>query len=223
MLVHRNRTEVGRQLADRLRAMALPRPVVLALPRGGVPIGVEIARALGAPIDLLLVRKIGAPDQPELAVGAVVEGEPPALVVNRDVQSACGMSDAQLQAAERRELAEIARRRAVYLGGRAPLPLAGTTAIVVDDGIATGASVRAALRALRRRGPSRVVLATGVAAADTLDQLRGELDDVVCLATPAPLHAIGLHYEDFTQLDDAQVVSLLRSADTKPTGTGVMP
>lgn len=209
----RNRTEAGRQLADILVRMALPRPVVLALPRGGVPLGVEIARALAAPLDLLLVRKIGAPGQPELALGAVVDGERPELVVNRDVQAACGVTDAELHEAEQRQLVEIERRRAVYLKGRSPVALGGASAIVVDDGIATGATVRAALRALRRRNPARLVLAVGVAPPDTIAMLRDEVDDIVCLQTPEPLRAVGLYYDDFSQLDDDDVVALLNSVE----------
>ena len=213
MTSFRNRSEAGRKLADILVRMALPRPVVLALPRGGVPLGVEIARALAAPLDLLLVRKIGAPGQPELALGAVVDGERPELVVNRDVQAACGVTDAQLHDAERRQLAEIERRRAVYLKGRAPVALSGASAIVVDDGIATGATVRAALRAVRRRNPARLVLAVGVAPPDAIAMLRDEVDDVVCLLTPEPLRAVGLYYDDFSQLDDDDVVALLKSVE----------
>jgi putative phosphoribosyl transferase len=142
-----DRADAGRQLARRLLHLKNKDPVVLALPRGGVPIGHEVATALDAPLDLVLVRKIGAPGQPELALGAVVDGEPPETVLNQDLVDALGVTDNDINAIKRRELAEISRRRRAYLGRRAPVPVAGRTAIVVDDGIATGATMRAALRA----------------------------------------------------------------------------
>ena len=205
-----NRTEAGRALAQRLSRMALPAPiVVLALPRGGVPIGVEVARVLKAPLDLLLVRKIGAPWQRELAVAAVVDGQPPDIVLDRETMAMTGVDQAYVDAEARSELAEIERRRGVYLRGRAPIGVEGATAIVVDDGIATGTTVRAALKALRRRRPARLVLAVPVAPSDTLAELRSEVDDVVCLAEPFPFHAIGLHYLDFHQVSDDEVLAAL--------------
>jgi len=205
-----NRTEAGRALAQRLSRMALPAPiVVLALPRGGVPIGVEVARALKAPLDLLLVRKIGAPWQRELAVAAVVDGQPPDIVLDRETMAMTGVNQAYVDAEAKSELAEIERRRGVYLRGRAPIGVEGATAIVVDDGIATGTTVRAALKALRRRHPARLVLAVPVAPSDTLAELRSEVDDVVCLAEPFPFHAIGLHYVDFHQVSDDEVLAAL--------------
>jgi putative phosphoribosyl transferase len=205
-----DRAEAGRLLAQRLAGMALPPPVVvLALPRGGVPVAAEIARALHAPLDLLLVRKIGVPWQPELALAAVVDGDEPQVVVDEEVQRMCGADRAYIDAQAAHELAEIERRRRVYLRGRAPLAVAGATAVVVDDGIATGTSVRAALKALRRRRPKRLVLAVPVAPSDTLAALRAEVDDLVCLAEPEPFRAIGLHYDDFHQLDDAEVLAAL--------------
>ncbi len=205
-----DRLEAGRLLAQRLAAMRLPPPVVvLALPRGGVPVAAEVARALHAPLDLLLVRKIGVPWQPELALAAVVDGDEPQIVVDDEVQRMCGAERDYIDAQAAHELAEIERRRRVYLRGRAPLGVAGATAVVVDDGIATGTSVRAALKALRRRRPKRLVLAVPVAPSDTLAALRAEVDDVVCLAEPEPFRAIGLHYDDFHQLDDAEVLAAL--------------
>jgi len=205
-----NRTEAGRALAQRLSRMALPAPiVVLALPRGGVPIGVEVARALKAPLDLLLVRKIGAPWQRELAVAAVVDGQPPDIVLDRETMAMTGVNQAYVDAEAKSELVEIERRRGVYLRGRAPIGVEGATAIVVDDGIATGTTVRAALKALRRRHPARLVLAVPVAPSDTLAELRSEVDDVVCLAEPFPFHAIGLHYVDFHQVSDDEVLAAL--------------
>ena len=193
-------------LADR---PDLPPPVVLALPRGGVPVAAEVAERLGAPLDLVMVRKIGVPDQPELAAAAVVEGDPPTRVENREVIAACGIGEAELEAAERRELAEIARRRAAWMAGRPPPPVEGRTVIVVDDGVATGATTRAALAALRARSPAALVLAVPVAPAETLARLRGEVDTALCLATPEPFWAIGVHYDDFAQLTDAEVIDTL--------------
>jgi putative phosphoribosyl transferase len=210
-----DRSAAGRALAARLVRMA-PRPpvVVLALPRGGVPIGAEVARALKAPLDLLLVRKIGAPWQPELAVAAVVDGQPPDIVVDEETMALTGVDDAYIQAQARDEVREIERRRGVYLRGRTPVAVDGATVIVVDDGIATGTTVRAALKALRRRHPARLVLAVPVAPSDTLAALRTEVDDIVCLAEPFPFHAIGLHYVDFHQVGDDEVLAALAQANT---------
>lgn len=209
-----DRESAGRALAERLAASTFDNPpVVLALPRGGVPVALPVARRLHAPLDLLLVRKIGVPWQPELALAAVVEGEPPVLVIDDEVQAMVGASRAELDAAQADALAEIARRRARYLPGRAPVPLAGRTAIVVDDGIATGTTVRAALQGLRRRRPAALVLAVPVAPADTLARLRAEADTVICLHQPSPFRAVGLHYVDFHQVGDDEVVAALRAAD----------
>lgn len=205
-----NRSEAGRLLARRVQAMGLADPVVLALPRGGVPVAVEVARALGAPLDLLLVRKIGAPQQPELAVGAVGEGGE--LFVDRHLMDLTGATDEYVARQSREQLAEIARRRTAYLGGRAPLPLAGRTAVVVDDGIATGATVHAALKALRRRGPASVVLAVPVASREAVAALSADVDELVCLAQPALFRAVGEHYADFDQVSDGEVEQLMRMA-----------
>ena len=208
-----DRTEAGRALAQRLSRMSLPPPiVVLALPRGGVPIGAEVARALNAPLDLLLVRKIGAPWQRELAVAAVVDGQPPDIVLDEETMAATGVDQAYVETEARQELQEIERRRRTYLRGRAPTSVEGATAIVVDDGIATGTTVRAALKALRRRNPARLVLAVPVAPSDTLAALRAEVDEIVCLAEPYPFHAIGLHYGDFHQVGDDEVLAALAAA-----------
>jgi putative phosphoribosyl transferase len=204
-----NRADAGRQLARRLLPLKDESPVVLALPRGGVPVGHEVAEALGAPLDLVLVRKIGAPDQPELALGAVVDGDRPETVLNQDLIDALGVTDDDIRAIERRELAEIGRRRRMYLGRRARVPVAGRTAIVVDDGIATGATVRAALRAIRRQKPKRLVLAVPVAPAEVVAKIKAEVDDVVCLMTPEPFYAISIHYADFAQLADNDVMAIL--------------
>jgi len=208
-----DRRAAGRLLAERLASMPLARPiVVLALPRGGVPVAAEVARRLQAPLDLLLVRKIGVPWQRELALAAVVDGERPELVFDDEVRNLVRVEPAYIEEETAAALREIERRRQLYLGGRASLPLRGVTAIVVDDGIATGTSMRAALRALRRRQPAHLVLAVPVAPPDTLEQLRGEVDAVVCLAAPALFHAVGAHYKDFHQVADDEVLAALRTA-----------
>ena len=217
-----DRAEAGRRLAERLLALRLPMPaVVLALPRGGVPIGAVIASALGVPLDLLLVRKIGLPWQPEVALAAVVEGTPPEVVVDEDLQRAARIDCGYIEAQTAKALREIERRRALYLGGRAPLDIAGRTVIVVDDGLATGTTARAALAALRRRRPTRLVLAVPVAPHDTIEALRPEVDQVVCLAQPEPFVAVGAHYVDFHQLSDDEVLAEL--AGMRRTAPGTAP
>ena len=203
--IYRDRNEAGETLARALRARAFTRPVVVALPRGGVPVARAVARALHAPLDLILVRKIGVPGQPELAAGAIVDGPPEQIFLNQPLMRNLGLSRADLApviAARRDELAE---RRRDWLAGRTALDLAGRDAIVVDDGIATGATMRAALMALRERRPARIVLAVPVAAADTLDELRGLADEVVCPLVPADFRAVGLHYRDFAQVPSEAV------------------
>lgn len=208
-----NRAMAGQLLGQRLARERLPGPlVVVALPRGGVPVGAEVARLLHAPLELLIVRKIGAPWQRELAVAAVVDGESPEIVVDEETSAATGADRAYIEREAAVELREIERRRQTYLRGRAPLDLAGSTAILVDDGIATGTTVRAALKALRRRHALRVVLAVPVAAHETLMALRLLCDRIVCLAEPQPLRAVGLHYVDFHQVSDAEVVAALDAA-----------
>ncbi|MDX1610411.1 MAG: phosphoribosyltransferase family protein [Halofilum sp. (in: g-proteobacteria)] len=204
-----NRTEAGRLLAGELQARHYADPVVLALPRGGVPVAAEVASALRAPLDLVLVRKIGVPYQPELALAAVVDGEQPELVINEDVRRHAGVDDAELAELEAAELHELERRRALYLQDRPRAPIRDRTAIVVDDGIATGATVRAALLALRRAQPARLVLAIPVAPPDTVQRLRAEVDELVCLETPRWFGAIGAFYRDFRQTSDREVIDLL--------------
>jgi predicted phosphoribosyltransferase len=209
MTMFRDRTEAGEKLADALADLALPDPVVLALPRGGVPVAAPVARRLNAPLDLLLVRKIGAPGHEELAVGAVVDGPVHEAVFNATVLRMLGMDEADFAPVIDRKLAEIETRRAAYLGGAVPVPVEGRTAIVVDDGIATGATVKAALRGLQRRNPASVVLAVPVAPPDSLAELRPLVDRVVCLDAPADFYAVGAHYRDFPQVEDEEVVALL--------------
>lgn len=208
----RDRHDAGRKLAAALAGFKGQDCVVLALPRGGVPIGAEIAESLGAPLDVLLVRKIGAPYQPELAIGAVVDGGNPIVVRNEELLRLTGTTDQTFDHICKRELAEIERRRRAYVQGRKALDPAGRIAIVVDDGIATGATMRAALRATRARKPSKLVLAVPVAAADTLADLGREADQTVCLATPDPFGAVGLFYSDFGQVSDDDVIALLSRA-----------
>lgn len=208
-----DRAQAGRLLAQRLAGAGYDGPVVvLALPRGGVPIGAEVARTLGAPLDLLLVRKIGAPWQAELAVAAVVDGTPPQTVVDESTCALTGVSRSYIESQVAPALHEIDRRRQVYLSGRRPVELTGATVIVVDDGIATGTTMRAALKALRLRRPRRLVLAVPVAPADTLALLGPEVDEIVCLEQPFPFHAIGAHYVDFHQVGDDEVIAALDAA-----------
>ncbi len=208
----RDRRHAGRELATRLAAEIEGPAVVLALPRGGVPVALEIAKALGAPLDLVMVRKIGAPGQPELAVAAVADGEHPELVVNPDVLRMTGVDEAWLEQQKERELEEIARRRRRYLGDRPRPSLEGRAAIVVDDGIATGATMLAALRAVRRARPRALVLAVPVAPPDTVERLASEVDRLICLHTPRDFVAVGQFYEDFTQTDDEEVIAALAAA-----------
>jgi putative phosphoribosyl transferase len=208
----RDRREAGVALARRLAGLELADPVVLALPRGGVPVAVEVARELHAPLDLLLVRKIGAPMQPELAVAAIVDGAQHDLVVDDETLAWSGATREYVDAEAQRQLVEIERRRRLYLGAREPVEIAGRTAIVVDDGIATGTTVRAALKALRRRHPARLVLAVPVAPREAVAELGREVDQLVCLETPQWFRAVGAHYDDFTQVEDDEVIDLLAGA-----------
>jgi putative phosphoribosyl transferase len=204
-----NRTEAGRQLAAALLKYKDQQPVILALPRGGVVVAAEVAQALEAPLDLILVRKIGVPFQPELAMGAVVDGAQPVIVRNEDVIRMAGIQEADFKAVCEGELAEIERRRQRYLGGRERVEVKDRTAIVVDDGVATGATTRAALRAMRVRNPKKLVLAVPVAPTESLAELRTEADDLVCLEDHEAFGAIGFYYSDFRQVSDQQVIDTL--------------
>lgn len=207
-----DRRDAGRQLAEALTRYRQSHAVVLALPRGGVPVGFEIAKALGAPLDVLMVRKIGAPGHAELGLGAVVDRDEPQLVLNDEVIRRVRPPPGYVEEEMRRQLVEIEQRRCRYVGDRAAFSVGGKTVIVVDDGIATGATVKAALRAVLRGHPARLVLAVPVAPGDSLDELAAECDDIVCLATPEPFYAVGPHYRDFTQTEDEEVTRLLAEA-----------
>jgi putative phosphoribosyl transferase len=205
----RNRSDAGRKLAMRLKKYKDQHPVILALPRGGVPVASEVAAALEAPIDLVIVRKIGVPSQPELAMGAVVDGESPIVIRNEDVIRLAGVDEAEFQKVCRQELAEIERRRHRYLGGRERAVVKNHVAIVIDDGIATGATTRAALRATRMREPKKLILAVPVAPTDTLAEMQGEADEVICLEDHEIFGAIGYFYDDFRQTSDEEVIDIL--------------
>lgn len=204
-----DRRDAGRKLAGLLRTYASEKPLVLALPRGGVPVAFEVAKALGAPLDLLIVRKIGAPSNPEYGIGAVIDGAEPQVVLNEEAMRMLRPPHAYVEAETRRQLAEIERRRIAYVGGREPLSPHGKTVIVVDDGVATGATVRAALRGLKKVGAAKIILAVPVAPRDVLESLRAEADEIVCLDAPDDFPSVGYYYADFTQTEDDEVISLL--------------
>jgi len=207
-----DRDDAGRQLAQRLDHLRDRDPVVLGLPRGGVPVAAAVAEALDAPLDVLVVRKLGAPHQPELAIGAVTNGRQPQRVVNEDVVRMLGISDEYLETAVQREVDEVKRRQSLYRSGRDPVDVTGRTTIVVDDGIATGATVRAGLKALRAQQPLALVLAVPVGPDATIEQMREDADEVICLETPRDFYAVGQHYRQFTQTTDEQVIRLLDEA-----------
>jgi putative phosphoribosyl transferase len=202
-----DRADAGRRLAAKLEHLRGQPAVVLGLPRGGVPVAFEVARALGAPLDVIVVRKLGVPYQPELAMGAI--GEDGVRVVNERVKTLAGVSDAAFAEVEARERVELERRARRFRGDRPRVPLAGLTAIVVDDGIATGSTARAACEVVRAQDATRVVLATPIAPPNTVTDLRDVADEIVCVETPAHFFAIGEWYTDFSQTSDAEVVALL--------------
>jgi putative phosphoribosyl transferase len=208
-MIYRDRTDAGGRLAKELARFAREDPIVLALPRGGVLVAAEVAEALDAPLDLLFVRKIGVPYQPELAMGAVVDGRRPHIIRNEDVIAYSGISEEAFEAVVRTELAELDRRRARYVSGRPRADVRDRVVIVVDDGIATGATTRAALEAIQEQGPKKLVLAVPVAPTTTLGELSGAADEIVCLQSHEPFYAIGLYYDDFHQVSDAEVLSVL--------------
>lgn len=204
-----DRREAGRAFVPEIAALHLVNPLILALPRGGVPVAREVATALGAELDLLLVRKIGAPGHEEYGIGAVAEGAQPQLVVSEEVLRLVDPPPGYLEAEQARQLAEIERRRFTWRGGRPPIPVAGRICVVVDDGVATGNTARAAIRALRFDGAARIILAVPVAPPDVIESLAQEVDTLICLKTPEPFLAVSLHYHHFGQLGDEQVAELL--------------
>jgi putative phosphoribosyl transferase len=204
-----SREEAGDAIARILARMKLVNPVILALPRGGIPIGLICAKTINAPLDLLMVRKIGVPWQPELAAAAIVDGPAHELVMNEDVMKACGLTRDDLQPAIDRELAELARRRRTYLAGRKAVDLESRSVVIVDDGIATGVTLKAGLQAVKRRKPRSIIVAVPVAPSDAIQELEALVDRVVCLAQPEPFMAIGNQYVDFHPLTDEEVIKLL--------------
>nr|WP_231514087.1 phosphoribosyltransferase family protein [Microbispora rosea] len=206
-----DRRDAGLRLGELLRGLpGMEDAVVVGLPRGGVPVAFQVARALGAPLDVIVVRKLGVPYQPELGFGAIGEGG--VRVVNPDVVRLANMTRDEMAGVERRERAELERRARRFRAGREPVDLAGRTVIVVDDGIATGGTARAACQVARAHGASRVVLAVPVGAPETIASLRRDADEVVCLDTPDHFYAIGAWYDDFTQTSDEDVIDCLRQA-----------
>ncbi len=204
-----DRKDAGRKLAQALAKYKSELPVVLALPRGGVPVGYEVARTLEAPLDIIVTRKLGAPGQPELGLGAIVDGDHPESVLNEDLVRLLDVSDRFLHAEIESELREIRRRQKTYRKGRPATRLTGRTVIIVDDGIATGGSIRAAIRGVRRLARKEIVLAVPVAPAETIKELRFLADEVVCLTTPHYFSAVGQFYENFDQTTDAEVIEIL--------------
>jgi predicted phosphoribosyltransferase len=207
----RDRTEAGRRLAERLTAYAdRPDVLVLALPRGGVPVAYEVARALRAPLDVFLVRKLGVPGYEELAMGAVATGG--VRVLNDQIVADLRIPDHVIEAVAEAEQQELARRERVYRGDRPPPDVRHRTVILVDDGLATGATMQVAIKALRALPPARIVVAVPTGSPETCEQLKAQADDVICAITPEPFHAVGLWYEDFTQTTDEEVRDLLARA-----------
>jgi predicted phosphoribosyltransferase len=214
MRTFRDRADAGRQLADQLGAYAADGPIVLALPRGGVVPAFEIARTLHAPLDVLVVRKLGALGQPEFGIGAIAPDE--VRVVDWSSARLAGMDESDVRAVVEREKRELARREERYRAGRPPLEVRGKTVILVDDGVATGVSVRAAIAYLRKRGVGRIVLAVGVMPPQTAEVLRSEVDDLVCVLMPDDLMAVGLYFDDFAPVEDDEVIALLDQASRAP-------
>lgn len=214
-MIFQDRGEAGQKLARELLTYKPDNPIIYALPRGGVAVAAEVARALDAPLELVLVRKIGVPWHPELAMGAVVDGETPIIVRNEDVLKMVRVSPDEFEGACKREFAEIERRRRRYLGDKKPLNPEGRVSIVIDDGIATGATVKAASRALRKRGAKKLIIAVPVASRRTIKELHSEADEILCLEIPDDLTAIGYFYRDFRQLKDDDVLRLLAGIDAR--------
>ncbi len=216
-----DRADAGRRLARALGHVVPERPVVLALPRGGVPVAAEIAQALHAPLDLVIARKIGTPMQPEVAMGAVVDGTTPIILRNEDIIRYARVSENDFRVIANAEIAEIERRRGRYLAGRATVDVHDRVVILVDDGIATGATVRAAIRAVRRRHPARLILALPVGPTAIVEQLRRDVDELVCLEVHDRFTSVGGFFVDFRPTSDEEVVAALARcpADVDEIGT----
>jgi predicted phosphoribosyltransferase len=213
----RDRADAGKRLAERLEQYRKASPVVLAIPRGGVPVGLEIARHLDAELDVIVARKLGAPFQPELAIGAVTSDG--GRFLNQDIVRQLEIDEAYLEQITREQLEEARRREQRFRSGRPPANVSGRTVLLVDDGLATGATMRAAARALRQRKPAKIVVAVPVGARQACAAMREDADEVVCLAQPEPFYAIGPHYQTFEQVEDATVIALLsQQAAGQPVG-----
>jgi len=208
----KNRQDAGRRLAEKLMNYKEENPVVLGLPRGGVPVAYEVAEALEAPLDVVVARKVGAPFQEELALGAVVDGDQPETVFNEDILKRLNLSHDDLQDKIEAELEEVRQRQELFRKGRAPVSTEDATAIIIDDGLATGASMRAAIRGLKRRPIMRLVVGVPVGPPSSVEELRAEADDVVCLHAPEGFRAVGQFYEDFDQTTNEEVIELLEKA-----------
>ncbi|MCD6025973.1 MAG: phosphoribosyl transferase [Solimicrobium sp.] len=208
-----DRREAGQTLAKRLSYLAgTPNLIVLALPRGGLPIGVEVARALEAPLDIFLVRKLGAPTHKEFAIGALAENG--VRFINHQAVNELGLSETCIEQITTEEEQELQRRRRLYRGHNLPPEVSGRTVIIVDDGLATGATMKVAVKALRNQHPKKIVAAVPVGAVDTCEELKQLVDELVCLETPEPFRAVGLWYQYFPQLSDADVIRLLKQPKT---------
>ena len=208
----RDRQDAGEKLGTSLGPLQLQDPIVLALPRGGVPVGAEVAKILKAPLDLVIVRKVGAPGNPELAVAAIVDGDPPDVVLNREIVEAYALGNSALRVLIARERPELERRRSVYRGKGLPLSVAGKTVVIVDDGAATGTTMKVAIRALKRRSPRKIVVALPVAPPEVVDELAQEADLTICLNQPARFRALSYYYGNFPQLSDSEVLDVMASA-----------
>lgn len=213
----RNRIDAGRTLASRLTAYAhRPDVLVLGLPRGGIPVAYEVARELGVPLDVFVVRKLGMPGHEEYAIGAIATGG--VRIINEEAIRTFGVTDAEIEAVTAEELRELDRRERRYRDNRPPPTVAGKTIILVDDGLATGSTMRAAVEALRQEGPARIVVAVPTAAPETCDEMAGHVDEMICAMTPEPFYAVGLWYDDFGQTSDEEVHDLLALASEATNG-----
>ena len=204
-----DRRQAGRMLTEKLPDLDRSSTVVVALPRGGLPVAREVALAFGLPLGIVLVRKVGVPGHPEVALGAISDGDDMNLTINPDIAGALGFDEGKIEMLARKVLPELERRQKLYAGDRPPVSVKGRTVVVVDDGVATGATLRAALHVLRQRGAKRLIVALPVAPAEQLDELQRLADEVVCLECPSPFVAVGAHYAVFDQVEDSEVIRIL--------------